>query len=80
MQLSQLFVDAKNKEKFGKVYRVLIEGYDSYIKCYFGRSECDAPEVDGKIFFITNTPLKIGDFADVKINDCLEYDLLGEKI
>lgn len=80
MQRQMLIAEQKNKEKFGKVYRVLIEGYDSYIKCYFGRSECDAPEVDGKIFFITNTPLKIGDFADVKINDCLEYDLLGEKI
>ncbi len=80
MQRQMLIAEEKNKAKFGKVYKVLIEGYDNYIKCYFGRSECDAPEVDGKIFFITNTPLKIGDFADVKINDCLEYDLLGEKI
>ncbi|MBO4733615.1 MAG: MiaB/RimO family radical SAM methylthiotransferase, partial [Clostridia bacterium] len=67
-----------NEAKVGKTVRVLIEGYDDYIKCYFGRSEADAPEIDGKVFFITPRPLKIGDFADVKINDTLEYDLLGE--
>ena len=67
-----------NEAKAGKTVRVLIEGYDDYIKCYFGRSEADAPEIDGKVFFITPRPLKIGDFADVKINDTLEYDLLGE--
>ena len=64
--------------KAGKTVRVLIEGYDDYIKCYFGRSEADAPEIDGKIFFTTPRPLKIGDFVNVLINDTLEYDLLGE--
>ena len=68
----------KNAEKIGEVCRVLIEGYDDFIKCYFGRSAADAPEIDGKVFFITPRPLKIGDFATVKINDTLEYDLLGE--
>ncbi|MBO7520084.1 MAG: 30S ribosomal protein S12 methylthiotransferase RimO [Clostridia bacterium] len=67
-----------NEEKSGKTVRVLIEGYDDYIKCYFGRSEADAPEIDGKVFFISPRPLKIGDFANVRINDTLEYDLLGD--
>ena len=67
-----------NEAKAGRTYKVLIEGYDDYIKCYFGRSEADAPEIDGKVFFISPRPLKIGDFAYVKINDTLEYDLLGD--
>lgn len=79
MQQQMSIAEQKNEEKFGTVQRVLIEGYDSYIKCYFGRSQCDAPEVDGKIFFVSDTPLKIGGFVNVQINDCLEYDLLGEK-
>lgn len=70
----------KNEEKIGKTVTVLIEGYDSYIRCYFGRSEADAPEIDGKVFFLSDSPLKIGDFVRVQINDCMEYDLLGEKI
>lgn len=69
----------KNKEKIGSIKKVLIEGYDDYIKCYFGRSESDAPEIDGKVFFISDKPLKIGDFVNVRINDVMEYDLLGEK-
>ena len=70
----------KNNEKIGKTFEVLIEGYDDYIWCYYGRSYADAPEIDGKIFFISGRPLKIGDYEKVKINDTVEYDLLGELI
>ena len=68
----------KNQQKIGSVCEVLVEGWDDYIKCYFGRSRADAPEIDGKVFFTTKKPLVIGDYVSVIINDCLEYDLLGE--
>ena len=70
----------KNEEKIGTVQRVLIEGWDDYIKCYYGRSPADAPEIDGKVFFMAKEPLVIGDFVDVQINDVIEYDLLGEQL
>lgn len=70
----------KNQEKIGTEQTVLVEGWDDYIKCYFGRSEADAPEIDGKVFFMAHKPLVIGDFVKVKINDTIEYDLLGEQI
>ncbi|MDO4608841.1 MAG: 30S ribosomal protein S12 methylthiotransferase RimO [Clostridia bacterium] len=70
----------KNQQKIGTVQKVLIEGYDDYIKCYFGRSEADAPEIDGKVFFMAHEPLVIGDFVTVQINDVIEYDLLGEQL
>lgn len=77
----QLTVAAeKNEEKIGSVTEVLIEGWDDYIKCYFGRTPADAPDVDGKIFFMADRPLVLGDFVKVKINDCIDYDLLGELI
>ena len=69
----------KNEEKIGSVIEVLIEGWDDYIKCYFGRSDADAPEIDGKVFFMSDRPLVIGEYVFVRINDCLEYDLLGER-
>ena len=69
----------KNEEKIGTVTEVIIEGWDDYIKCYFGRSTADAPEIDGKVFFTSDRPLVIGDYAFVLVNDCLEYDLLGER-
>ena len=70
----------KNEEKIGKTFEVLVEGYDSYIKCYFGRTAADAPEVDGKIFFFATRQLNFGEFVNVIVNDCIEYDLLGEMI
>ena len=78
MQSQNDIAQEKNSEKIGTVQEVLIEGYDDYIKCYFGRSTADAPDIDGKVFFLIPRPLKIGDFVNVKINDILEYDLLGE--
>lgn len=71
---------AKNEAKIGTVQTVLIEGWDDYIKCYYGRSEADAPEIDGKVFFMAKEQLLIGDFVKVQINDVIEYDLLGEQL
>lgn len=78
MDMQTTIAAEKNEEKVDTVTEVLIEGWDDYIKCYFGRTEGDAPEVDGKIFFMSTRPLVIGEFVTVRINDCLEYDLLGE--
>lgn len=72
--------EEKNNEKIGTIAEAIIEGYDDYIKCYFGRTAADAPEVDGKIFFTSTKPLVIGDYVKVKVNDCINYDLLGEVI
>ena len=79
MDMQMTIAAEKNEEKIGTVSEVIIEGWDDYIKCYFGRTVYDAPEVDGKIFFMAKKPLKIGDFVKVRINDCLDYDLLGEE-
>ena len=79
MDMQMTIAAEKNEEKIGTVTEVIIEGWDDYIKCYFGRTVYDAPEIDGKIFFIAKKPLKIGDFVKVRINDCLDYDLLGEE-
>lgn len=77
----QMTVSAeKQQEKIGKTYEVLIEGWDDYIKCYFGRTEADAPEIDGKIFFMAEKPLEIGEFVNVTVTDSIEYDLLGEAV
>ncbi len=78
MEMQMTIAAEKNDEKVGSITEVLIEGWDDYIKCYFGRTPADAPEIDGKIFFMSTRPLKIGDFVNVRINDCIDYDLLGE--
>lgn len=72
--------EEKNEEKIGSTVEVLVEGYDSYIKCFYGRSAADAPDIDGKVFFMSDNNLEAGSFVQVLINDVIEYDLLGEEI
>lgn len=79
MELQMTIAAQKNQEKIGSLTEVLVEGWDDYIKCYFGRTEADAPEIDGKIFFMATKSHKIGDYVKVRINDCIDYDLLGEE-
>ena len=47
---------------------------------YLGRTEYDAPEVDGIVYVNSNRTLNPGDFVDVKITDTYEYDLAGEVV
>lgn len=69
-----------NNKKIGKVYNVLVEGYDKFGECYFGRTAADAPEIDGKVFFTSQNQHVMGDFAKVKMNEVMDYDLLGEEV
>ncbi len=62
----------------GKTLRVLTEGFDRYAECWFGRSCMDAPDVDGKVFFSApGRKPRPGSFVDVKIEDCVDGDLMG---
>ena len=45
---------------------------------YLGRSEYDAPEVDGIVYLNSKKDLKEGQFVKAKITDTFEYDLVGE--
>ncbi len=74
----QLYISAdKTAEKVGKTLKVFCEGYDPVSETYFGRSEGDAPDVDGKIFFTSKKKLSEGVFVNVKITEALDYDLVG---
>ena len=51
MTQQSVIMEQKNEKKIGERVQVLVEGYDRYGSCYFGRTAADAPDVDGKIFF-----------------------------
>ena len=68
------------ENQIGKQLKVLVEGYDRMNKCYFGRSEMDAPDIDGKVFFISEKTYNPGEFVTLNIYDRIDYDLLGEEI
>ncbi|OXS59744.1 ribosomal protein S12 methylthiotransferase RimO [Cohnella sp. CIP 111063] len=70
----------ENAAKYvGRTIDVLVERYDGRSDVYIGRSQYDAPEVDGEVF-ITNCPVEIGQMSKVRITHAYEYDLSGEGI
>lgn len=66
----------------GKTFDVIIdEASEDNPDVYIGRTQYDAPEVDGVVYVkskIKNQILKIGEIIKVKITDTYEYDLVGE--
>lgn len=74
-------VDEWVEKMQGKVLTVATEGFDRLAECCFGRSEEDAPDIDGKIFFTTGgKKLTVGDFVKVRITESMDCDLVGELV
>lgn len=80
MQQQQLISERKNNEKIGMVFEAVVEGYDQWGECFFGRTASDAPDIDGKMFFDSKQKLAVGQFVKVKVTEALDYDLMGEVI
>lgn len=70
----------------GSTDEVVVEGYDKYLAeggLYFGRSAMFAPEIDGMIYFSVPQGMKkprIGDFVNVRFDDVVDNNLLGEMV
>lgn len=71
---------AYNEAQVGTEKIAVVEGFDKWAECYFGRTEADAPDIDGKVFFSSEKPLAVGDYVQIRITEVLDYDLLGEVI
>ncbi len=78
MQQQQLISEEKNAAKLGCELEAVVEGFDKYAECYFGRTSGDAPDIDGKVFFSCENKLEIGQYVTIKITETLDYDLIGE--
>jgi ribosomal protein S12 methylthiotransferase len=79
MEIQQEISFAKNEEKIGKTFRILVDRKEGGF--FVGRTESDSPEVDNEVLVdATKFYLRTGDFADVRIIDATDYDLFGELI
>jgi ribosomal protein S12 methylthiotransferase len=84
MRLQREISQEINEAALGSKVKVLIEEEGEEENTFVGRSESDAPDVDGQV--IVHAPegarpaarLQIGQFVDVRITDALEYDLVAE--
>lgn len=80
MEMQNVISEQKNNKMLGKVVEAVVEGFDRWAECYFGRTKADAPDIDGKIFFSSEEKLAMGQFVKVRIDDTMDYDLIGEVI
>jgi ribosomal protein S12 methylthiotransferase len=65
-------------EKIGRTIPVLIDEVDE--EGAIGRSEWDAPEIDGAVYINGETDVKPGDIVKVRIENADETDLWGERV
>lgn len=79
MELQREISNKRNWSRVGQEMDVLLERFDDESKVFVGRSQFDAPEIDGEVF-VTNTDGQIGDIVKVRVTHSFEFDLAGEAI
>ena len=79
MDIQQNISAELNQQKVGKTYKVLFDRKEGGY--FIGRTEADSPEVDNEVLVpVPRQFVRIGDFADVRIERAEEFDLYGEAV
>jgi len=79
----QADISAERLQRFvGRTMRVLVDGIEESDEGAYavGRTQMDAPEIDGVVRFGGSGKLPIGGFVDVCITGADEHDLVGEMV
>ncbi|HKL10329.1 MAG TPA: 30S ribosomal protein S12 methylthiotransferase RimO [Clostridia bacterium] len=77
MILQKQISENANNKRIGMNVKAIIDEKVENEDVYIGRTQYDAPEVDGVLYIYAKSKLAPGDFVNVKITDALEYDLIG---
>jgi ribosomal protein S12 methylthiotransferase len=75
MQRQQAISAKRLRRWVGTRQQVLIDAVGPTVAK--GRSKGDAPEIDGTVYVASRRPLRVGEFATVKIERAEAYDLYG---
>lgn len=74
-------VEEMQQNRIGEKISVLIEAYDPVSEAYYGHSDKDAPDIDGKVFVQAKKgTLSEGDIVTVEVIEALEYDLIASVV
>jgi ribosomal protein S12 methylthiotransferase len=78
MEVQREITYARNEEFIGTRLKVLVERMEE--GALVGRSERDAPEIDGEVFVTPprDNQIQIGSFIDVTVTHAEEYDLYAQ--
>ncbi len=79
MRISMQISEQLNKEKIGKTFSVICDGFDEENMLYLGRTMADSPDIDSVVYFGAEREVEPGEILKVTILDCDEYDLYGKE-
>lgn len=79
MEIQREIAAERNGRFVGRELPVLIERYEGRNDIYVGRTQYDAPEIDGEVY-VTGYKGELGKIVNVRITHSYEYDLAGEVI
>ncbi len=79
MELQQGVSYENNLANIGKIFDVLIEEKDVE-NIWVGRTYMDSIDIDGCVYVTSDEDLELGGIYKVKINDVMEYDMMGDII
>ena len=80
MQTQLTVSEELSASMIGRELTVLVDGYDVVAEVHYGRTYMDAPDVDGKIYFTAKERIAPGSFVKVRIDECYDFDLVGEVV
>jgi len=83
MSIQAEIADEKVKSFVGQTLKVMVDGsvgVEDEMIAYSGRSQRDAYETDGAVFFSSPVEWMSGDFVLVKITKAQDYDMYGELV
>jgi len=75
MELQETISLDIQQQKVGASLRIIVDREDS--DYYVGRTQWDSPEVDCEVLVEKSRPLKVGEFAEVKIKEALPFELIA---
>jgi ribosomal protein S12 methylthiotransferase len=78
MEIQRDVLDDYNQAMEGQIAEVLCEGYDRLAEMYFGRSRGESPDVDGKVFWMSDKRIEPGEIVRIRITGAENGDLVGQ--
>ncbi len=79
-KIEEKIIKIHNKDKIGKVFKVLYDDIDYGKQCFVGRAYFQAPDIDNVILFSSDEEVQIGGFYNVLITGTDGVDLVGRVV
>ena len=70
-------MDEYAQKMLGKTLEVLVDGYDEEYEQYYGRTFADSPDIDGRVWLVSDDDLSEGSFVTVQLDGIIDGDLSG---